>query len=259
MKKLELIGKTQMPTNMDRPDEGVHIENFCTEQAKRFDAFWDPLFCQIFFGDLLFEGDEPPSEDDLSECRDIVKKDVLELLKDGANLFSKGECPLPFRFRSNKTLFEAIMFIIAFDPAFEYLLEDDEDSDDDEKTKRYLDTDRDVLYDVNNFKIDVTNALDAYILNGAALARNVGSASYAIWTKAMIALSDLMNGVAEAEEADNTARVAVESVIEAQRQLWADIRCMRKCEVDVKLDVKLDSKTKQAISAKKQKNVGSKA
>ena len=257
MKKLEFIGKTKMSTLSDRADAGLDVEDYFTEEASRNDEFWNPLFEQFFIFDLVDE-ESTTREAELCERRKTIKRDVLKLLKDGANVFSKGECPLPVRFKSSQELFEAIMFILAFDPAFEYLLEDDEDYDDDEEAYNPWNTDTDILHDVNNFKIDVSNALDAYILNGAALARKVGSASYAIWTKAMIALSDLMNGVAEAEEADNTARVAVESVIEAQRQLWADIRCMRKCEVDVKLDVKLDSKTDQAIRAKKKKNVGSK-
>ena len=70
----------------------------------------------------------------------------------------------------------------------------------------------------------VAPALDAYVLEGAKLAKRTDSCSYEMWTEALIMLGNIANARYEAAEIDDATREMMLLVIEAQEQLWADMR-----------------------------------
>ena len=82
----------------------------------------------------------------------------------------------------------------------------------------------DTLFDESVFQRDVRTALDAYVLEGAKLAKRKDSCSYEMWTEALIMLGNIANARYEAAEIDDATREMMLLVIEAQEQLWADMR-----------------------------------
>ena len=207
MKTLDFIGKTQ------RTDaQGGATLEWEAAKERRTDEFWRPILRMFFCG-----YDRQPANPSLDvERRKNVRLHILKVLKEGADSFANGVCRLPLEFDSKRQLLEVVMFVIAFDATFEYRLKDPDDESDPGDT--------DTLLDESVFQRDVRTALDAYILEGAKLAKRTGSCSYEMWTEALIVLGNVARASFNAAEIENTVREMIVLVVAAQEKLWADMR-----------------------------------
>ena len=207
MKTLDSIGKTQ------RTDaQGGEVLEWEAAKERRTDEFWRPMLKMFYFG-----YDRQPANPSLdAERRENVKSHILKAIKEDSDSLANGVCRLPLEFDSKRQLMEVVMFVIAFDATFEYRLKDPDDENDPNDT--------DTLFDESVFQRDLRTALDAYVLEGAKLAKRTDSCSYEMWTEALIMLGNIANARYEAAEIDDATREMMLLVIEAQEQLWADMR-----------------------------------
>ena len=204
MKTLDFIGKTQ------RTDG--EVLDWEAAKERRTDEFWRPMLRMFYFG-----YDRQPANPSLdAKRRENVKSHILKTINEGADGLANGVCRLPLEFNSKRQLMEVVMFVMAFDATFEYRLKDPDDENDPNDT--------DTLFDESVFQRDVRTALDAYVLEGAKLAKRKDSCSYEMWTEALIMLGNIANARYEAAEIDDATREMMLLVIEAQEQLWADMR-----------------------------------
>lgn len=207
--------------NAPRPDfKPAPSVDYATARACRRNDFWRPLLKNFFSG-----YSEKSNAAEETEMQRGTMRFILDDLKERVAKLSKGDCQLPLVYASQRIIFGAVMHILAFDVNFKYRLQEPEDERDA--------SDTDTLREEGVFRCEVCSALDAYILEGATLAKSAGSDSYAIWRRALINLSLIENGLSGGEDPETIVRECMASIIDAQQALWADMR------VNAKLDAKL--------------------
>lgn len=97
-----------------------------------------------------------------------------------------------------------IKHIISFNTSYYYYSEEEKD-----EVSDYLDYEGGVRY-------DVIKAFTSYILEGAALAKRIGSPAYDKWVDALVMLKDEYNGSKNYK--------SVDLVAEAYARTWGDVR-----------------------------------
>lgn len=206
MKTLGFIGKTQRSDTKKR----VAMPHDAAMKRRRGE-FWHPVLKVFYTG----YDKHPDAAIDVKRYN-VVREHVLKALEEGAEEFAKGNCRFPLQYDTRRQLLEVVMFVCVFDVDFKYTPPNPED-------KREP-VDFDTLNGEAAFQLEVRSALDKYIIEGAKLAKKVGSASYAIWTKALILCGFVTNERCDKSEADATIREVMSLIITAQEQLWADVR-----------------------------------
>ena len=206
MKMFDFIGKTQRKDTK----KSVAMPHDAAMKQRRGE-FWHPVLKVFYTG----YDKHPDAAIDVKRYN-VVREHVLKALEEGAEEFAKGNCRFPLQYDTRRQLLEVVMFVCVFDVDFKYTPPNPED-------KREP-VDFDTLNGEAAFQMEVRSALDKYMLEGAKLAKKVGSASYATWTKAMIALADVVNARYEKSEVEGAIREVMQLVVAAQQQLWADVR-----------------------------------
>ena len=179
--------------------------DYCEAQENRSNEFWKVLETDVFGVDDPPE-DRPDAE--IMEAHRRIRKDTLEFLAKYADAIAqKRTFPLPSGFLDEKE-WERVKFILAFDTSFTYFPEDEDGSLSDNEESDYLDYE-------TTFRYDVVKACERLTLEGAALAKQIGSGTYGLWTAAMIKLGD---------RSEKIQHKAVDNIVTALEETWADLR-----------------------------------
>jgi hypothetical protein len=178
--------------------------DYCEAQENRSNEFWKVLETDVFGVDDPPE-DRPDAE--IMEAHRRIRKDTLEFLAKYADAIAqKRTFPLPSGFLDEKE-WERVKFILAFDTSFTYFPEDEDGSLSDNEESDYLDYE-------TTFRYDVVKACERLTLEGAALAKQIGSGTYGLWTAAMIKLGD---------RSEKIQYKAADDMVNALIQTWADL------------------------------------
>ena len=177
---------------------------YCEAQTDRADKFWNVLEADIF------GVDDPPegrSESEIMEAHLRIRKDTLDSLAKYADAIAqKRTFPLPSGI-FDQADWESVKFILAFNTSFDYFPEDEDGAISEDAESDYLDYE-------TSFRYDVVKACKRLALEGAALAKHIGSATYGLWTAAMIKLNDC---------SEEIQHKAADDMVNALIQTWADL------------------------------------
>ena len=185
--------------------DGDSAMDYHQAQENRSNEFWEVLETDVFGVDDPPE-DRPDAE--IMEAHRRIRKDMLEFLTKYADAIAqKRTFPLPSGFLDEKE-WERVKFILAFDTSFTYFPEDEDGSLSDNDESDYLDYE-------TTFRYDVVKACERLTLEGAALAKQIGSGTYGLWTAAMIKLGD---------RSEKIQHKAADDMVDALIQTWADLR-----------------------------------
>ena len=189
---------------IDNPDD----LSFDEAKEKREQEFWH----QLESTGLFFDPDREKKRTlrEIENDRTNFRNGLLGYLKGYELAFASGKCFETPRSWRDRWLWESTKFVLAFDPSFRYIPEDflGVDDDIDHNETDYLDNEMTFCY-------DVVKACDQLAIAGAALAKRIGSESYALWTDAIIKLTDFD---------DSTRCKAADDIVSALFQTWADLR-----------------------------------
>ena len=175
-------------------------------QINRSEEFWKELERDF---DFMEETEDTRSDHEIMEDHRRIEKSILDYLGKLADALGNGRpFNLPTKWHDEDT-WNDIKFILAFNTAFDYLLENEEDGE----LSECLETD--YLDHETSFRHDVVKACDRLALNGAALAKRIGSDTYALWADAMIKLGD---------QYEQVQCKAADVLVEALVRMWADLR-----------------------------------
>ncbi len=228
--KLSLLGNVHQPEN--KP--GITMED--AEFDRSYD-FWAPLCKVIYSGAGLNDVDQ-------NELHKTTKSLVMDLLSDGIKAFAQGECETPDCRVSRATAWLILYFILAFDVEFTYDVNADiYPSTPEEDLPDAIDCTfcSDRLEEEGALQAKLAEMLDDYIVEGAALAKKIGSDSYTTWKKALIELDKLsksttyitvMKGtilrLGETYNIHDEAKGVIENIMQAQLSLWADLHIWKR-------------------------------
>lgn len=162
-----------------------------------------------FWGELEESVLVKVGHDNDPDClRGLIKKDVLRYLDDGAKMIAAGP-NRPFALWNwlDEDMWQCVKFIVAFDTKFHYI--PDETDEDGEDGVDYLD-------DESAFRYDVIKKCNDYILEGAALAKRIGSSAYDLWVEALVRLNDEYDG--------SESYKAVDMISHAFARTWGDLQ-----------------------------------
>lgn len=170
-------------------------------ETNRSEEFWSVL--ERSFNVLLKKTKNPKYVD----TRRTIKTDILEYLGTSAKRLSEGtEKGVRLRGMLEADMWECVKFIVAFNTKFDYVDEDDKIETD------YLDEE-------GAFRYDVIMACHNYILEGASLAKRIGSPAYDTWVEALVKLNDEYSG------SENYK--AVDLIESAYVRTWGDLCIFR--------------------------------
>ena len=183
------------------------IDDYATARKNHIDLFWGYLVPELL--------PDVKSWDD-PEIRAKVKGMILGAINEGTEELKNGMCRLPMKYASQMIMGGLIIHVMCFDTSFKY------------RTGENDATETDILTEESAFQSEIYEALDAYILEGAALARKLKSSSYEKWTEAMIMLSTVPNSFFSRKNIAESSADTINALIAARQQLWADIRVVQK-------------------------------
>ena len=193
-------------------DDGINLDHD-TAASCRSEAFWKVVESE-FVCTSVKDGKDFQKSDHCPDCERAVHDKMRELVLDSVNRYSRDiaqrkEFNLPSG-TIEEMSWENVKFIVAFDTSFSYTPEEflDADDDDDHSETDYLDYE-------TSFCLDVVKACDRLALEGAALAKQIGSDTYSLWRDAQLKLNS-NNGKIKCK--------AIDDIVAALELLWADWR-----------------------------------
>ena len=165
-------------------------------EMNRTEEFWEELEKQF---DIRIRVKEKTTW----SIRDAIKDEVINHLENFQKQLAQG-MENGMRLWSCLDIYkwESIKFIIAFDTNYTYFDENNNDHDD------YLDS-------VGSFRWDVIHGVEKVILEGASLAKQIGSPAYDTWIEALVQLKELFF-VSENYK-------AVDLIAQAYPRTWGDL------------------------------------
>ena len=177
-------------------------------QNIRREEFWKEIHKVYAFESVDPDKKHVPCEGCFRAIRDAIKKQILNFINSQTAAISQGDRRAfdLLGLENDWNVWQCIKFIIAFDMSFIY--EADSYEDDDECfIEDYLD-------DEALFQYDVIKACDSLLVEGASLAKRIGSDSYRTWTAALTKLN---------MKCDDRYK-AVDGLTDAIIQIWPDTR-----------------------------------
>ena len=185
--------------------------NFHEAQENRSNEFWNVLESDEF---AVKPKEDARSDAEIMKDRLRIKMRLLSLIEKYTRSLADGKSfNLPSGW-SDECDWSDIKFILAFDTSFSYLPDEDDDDENGDKYSVVL-SETDYLDGETAFRFDVIKACNRLVLNGAALAKRIGSDSYRLWTDALIKLGD---------RAESVQCQAADDIVSALVRIWADLQ-----------------------------------
>ena len=111
-------------------------------------------------------------------------------------------------------MWSAVKYVIAFDTWFEYFeYFDASKADEDDPDNKFFD--EDYLSAEREFRAELIDACEPVVLEGAALAKRIGSGSYGSWAEALMKLG---------EKNPSEMYTVVDDIFDALQRTWGDLR-----------------------------------